>query len=381
MKNIFSFLLIEPEDSKGLDTLLKRNLIFFGLLGSSIIALCIVLALRFSPAIYLIIPALCIPFIMVFWFRWYLLTFIKRMDRDKFVTRLSQKKIKYLESIIQDSDDIIFTLDNDSLILKFNKGAESHLGYSQEEIVGKPLSHLFVKEKEINSIISKTREIKNAISDEVLIKTKYGDIRHLNLSISEMNYGRSSHLNGFVVTAKDITEKKKLERELRRKNDQLNKLAITDSLTKLYNARYFYEQIKRELKRFKRTPDKKLSLIFLDIDHFKELNDTEGHQMGDHVLNSLGLIIKVCIREDIDSGYRYGGDEFVIILPDTGKEQANVVAIRIQKQYSAFKFGITSLSIGITEAELNDSEESIVKRADNAMYSSKRSGRALISIQ
>ncbi|MBD3315604.1 MAG: diguanylate cyclase, partial [Chitinivibrionales bacterium] len=100
---------------------------------------------------------------------------------------------------------------------------------------------------------------------------------------------------GLVVTAKDITEKKKLEIELRKKNEQLSRLAITDSLTELYNVRHFHHQMQRELRRLHRHPGRRLALIMIDIDHFKELNDTQGHQLGDHVLYELAQVIKACI--------------------------------------------------------------------------------------
>jgi len=119
----------------------------------------------------------------------------------------------------------------------------------------------------------------------------------------------------------------------------------------------------------------------MDIDHFKELNDTEGHQVGDAVLKALGQVVKACIRKDVDSGYRYGGDEFAVILPDTDKVQAKVAADRIQKQFGAFKFGRISLSIGIAEARIGETEKTLVKRVDECLYKSKRDGRARITLE
>jgi diguanylate cyclase (GGDEF)-like protein len=190
----------------------------------------------------------------------------------------------------------------------------------------------------------------------------------------------TARIIGMVVTAKDITEKKKLELELLKKNELLEKLAITDPMTELYNPRHFYDQIKRELSRLKRNPGRVLSLALLDVDHFKEYNDTEGHQRGDEVLKSLATIMKGSIRRDIDSCYRYGGDEFIILLPDTDKVHAQVVAERIQKQFNSLKLGRTSLSIGIAQANETEDEMSLVKRADEMMYQSKKGGRGRISM-
>jgi diguanylate cyclase (GGDEF)-like protein/PAS domain S-box-containing protein len=294
--------------------------------------------------------------------------------------RRIQSKSNYQESIIQDSTDIIYTTDIDGYILKFNKGSELHFGYTQEDIVGRPLKHLFVNEGDERKILGDVLLTGKSTNEEIPMKTKAGEIILLNLSISEMK-NDYNQIIGLVVTAKDITEKKKLEMELVKKNELLSKLAITDSLTELYNVRYFYDQISKEINRFKRAPQRKLSLMLLDIDHFKDLNDTEGHQIGDAVLKALGQVIKVCIRKDVDTGYRYGGDEFAVILPDTDKLQAKVAADRIQKQFGAFRFGKISLSFGIAEAKPSETEKTLVKRVDECLYKSKRDGRGRITLE
>ena len=314
-----------------------------------------------------------------FWFYRYVSDFAKKMEKNQLTARRIQGKSSYFESILDDSTDIIFTTDMDAFILKFNKGSEMHFGYTQEEIVGVPLKQLFVNEADERKIINAVLLTGKSVNEEIPMKTKQGEIILLNLSISEMK-NDASQIIGLVVTAKDITEKKKLEDELRKKNELLSKLAITDGLTELYNVRHFYDQIVRELSRLKRNPQRKLSLMLIDIDHFKELNDTEGHQAGDQVLRSLGQVIKVCIRKDVDTGFRYGGDEFAVILPDTDRNQAKVAAERIAKQFGAFKFGRVSLSIGIAEAKAGEDEKSIVKRTDEALYRSKREGRARITL-
>jgi diguanylate cyclase (GGDEF)-like protein len=216
-------------------------------------------------------------------------------------------------------------------------------------------------------------EVKS-VNVEIPMKTKSGQKIVVNMTMSKMKDG------GFVITGQDITEKKILEEELQQKNELLNKLAITDTLTGLYNCRHFYNVIKGELSRHKRYPERILSVVYIDVDKFKEYNDSEGHQMGDEVLKSLGEVINVCIRKDVDAGFRYGGDEFVIIMPDTTMDQAKIGAERIQKQFGAFKFGQTSLSIGIAEAEHEDDEKSFVRRADFAMYRSKRRGKNRITL-
>ncbi len=317
--------------------------------------------------------------VLFYGFHRYIREFARRMEKNQLTVRRIQGKSNYLESILDDSTDIIFTTDMDAFILKFNKGSEMHFGYTQEEIVGVPLKQLFVNEADERKIFNAVLLSGKSVNEEIPMKTKQGEIILLNLSISEMK-NDLEQIIGLVVTAKDITEKKKLEMELVKKNELLSKLAITDSLTELFNVRHFYDQIVRELSRLKRNPQRKLSLMLIDIDHFKELNDTEGHQVGDQVLRSLGQVIKVCIRKDVDAGFRYGGDEFAVILPDTDRNQARVAAERIAKQFGAFKFGRVSLSVGIAEAKAGEDEKSIVKRTDEALYRSKREGRARITL-
>ncbi|MDD5675433.1 MAG: sensor domain-containing diguanylate cyclase [Chitinivibrionales bacterium] len=325
------------------------------------------------------IGQICAGFALLFWFRWYARGYAAQLEKAQVGIRRAQNKSNYFEGILQNSTDIIFTVDIEGYILKFNKGAELHLGYTQSEIVGVPFKTLFVNEADERKILDMVLLTGKSANAEISLKTVVGEVILVNISVAEMK-SESGQIVGLVVTAKDITEKKKLELELIKTNKLLGLLAITDSLTGLYNARHFYDQLKKEFVRLRRNLDRKFSLVLMDIDHFKEFNDTEGHQMGDQVLKGLGEVINVCIRKDIDMGFRYGGDEFTILLPDTDKQSAQVVARRIQKQFGAFRFGRTSLSVGIAEARADEDEKILVNKADEAMYQSKHEGRARITV-
>ncbi|MBN2189388.1 MAG: GGDEF domain-containing protein [Chitinispirillaceae bacterium] len=317
--------------------------------------------------------------LFIWWLRNHVREYAEKITKSKLIAKRFQNISKYFESILQDSTDIIFTLDTEGYILKFNRGAQIHFGYTQEEIVGKPLTQLFQNESDHRKVLANVLRDGKTVNEEIPLKANSGSIILVNLSMSEMK-NDSNQIIGLVGTAKDITEKKQLEMELLRKNEQLEQLVISDPLTGLYNSRHFYEQIRRELSRLRRNPGRKLTIVMLDIDYFKQLNDTEGHQMGDHTLKSLANVIRVCIRKDIDTAYRYGGDEFILLLPDTDKHQARVVTDRIQKQYGAFKFGSTSLSMGIAEAMTGEDDTSLIRRSDEALYASKRDGRARITV-
>jgi diguanylate cyclase (GGDEF)-like protein len=166
--------------------------------------------------------------------------------------------------------------------------------------------------------------------------------------------------------------------------EKLEKLAITDGLTKLYNLRHFYNQLEVEVDRSNRYGHS-LGLLLLDIDRFKDYNDTYGHLEGDKVLIRLSQTISSCLRT-MDSAYRYGGEEFTIILPETGGAEAKTVAHRIREAVAAEKFipepnkpDQVTISIGVTEYCQEEEFADFIKRADKAMYLSKLDGRNKVS--
>lgn len=171
-----------------------------------------------------------------------------------------------------------------------------------------------------------------------------------------------------------------LKQERNRLLKEMERLAITDGLTKLYNSRHFFRQIKQELKRNERY-QRHLSLLILDIDHFKHYNDTWGHLEGDKVLMAIGRIINDCMRS-MDTAFRYGGEEFAVLLPETDLKQACVVGYRIKDLIGREIFepepGVhQSITISIGASELKPGEDftSFIRRTDQALYRSKENGR------
>lgn len=187
-----------------------------------------------------------------------------------------------------------------------------------------------------------------------------------------------------LLRLKRVLKERRLTQERLHMLEELKKLSITDGLTQLYNSRYFYSQIKGEIERFKRYGHK-LSMLLLDIDHFKDYNDTHGHLEGDRILVRIGRIIKTCLRK-MDTAYRYGGEEFTIILPGTPGEEAKTVAERLRTAVAAEDFtggdhpgSRITISIGVTQYCHDEPVSSFVQRADQAMYQSKQSGRNKVS--
>ena len=155
-----------------------------------------------------------------------------------------------------------------------------------------------------------------------------------------------------------------IERNLRK---ELSRLSITDSLTGLYNQRHFYTRLRDEVTRAKRQKHP-LSLILLDLDNFKEYNDTFGHLEGDEMLRKVGQIINNSIREGVDSGYRYGGDEFAIII-ESNLNVAKEIGRRIQMSLKE-KSNITA-SIGYKKFSEEMSDKELVSEADKNLYRAK----------
>ena len=233
-----------------------------------------------------------------------------------------------------------------------------------------------------------TKLIKRDSASDVIVITGYSD----DFSYEEaINIGASDfvikpvRLEELLLRLKRVLKERKLTNERIRMMEKLQKLAITDGLTRLYNSRSFYTQLELEIDRIKRYQHP-LTLLLLDIDHFKDYNDTYGHLEGDKVLVRFSQIIRSCLRTN-DSAYRYGGEEFTVILPETAGEEARTVAQRIRAALEAEPFSpmdgevvTVTISIGVTEYSPKEELSTFIQRADQAMYHSKRSGRNKVSM-
>ncbi len=188
-----------------------------------------------------------------------------------------------------------------------------------------------------------------------------------------------------LLRVRRVLRERELTDERNRMMEKLQKLAVTDGLTALYNSRHFFSQLELEVDRSVRYQHP-LSLLLIDIDHFKDFNDAFGHLEGDKVLVRFSQILRSCLRAN-DSAYRYGGEEFTVILPETGAEEARTVAQRIRMALEAEIFHPASgptvtktISIGVTEYSAAEPMSALIRRADEAMYLSKQRGRNRVSV-
>ncbi|WP_029935713.1 GGDEF domain-containing protein [Thiomicrospira pelophila] len=182
-------------------------------------------------------------------------------------------------------------------------------------------------------------------------------------------------LVGEIENAKNRTEiyAKSLEEKVAERTLQLEEQAQLDPLTNLYNQRVMQELLSRDLATSKRR-QVKLSLVYFDIDQFKNINDTHGHLKGDDVLKSIGKAMLNNVRST-DIACRYGGDEFCIILPDCGADEAKVICKKIMNEFNE-KYPDYSFSVGIAETGLDEyiDGDQLIKIADDKMYQAKKDG-------
>ncbi len=229
--------------------------------------------------------------------------------------------------------------------------------------------------------------IKKEYDSDVIVITGYSE----NYSYEEaVKKGASDfvfkpvRLEELLLRLNRVLRERRLKKHRNQILKKLEKLAITDGLTKLHNSRHFYYAIELEIGRSNRY-NHPLGLLLLDIDNFKHYNDSFGHLEGDKVLYTIGRTIKSLLRT-MDSAYRYGGEEFTIILPETNIAKAETVGQRIRAAIESAQFFpepekpvSVTISVGVTQYSPQETVSSFVQRADKAMYISKQHGKNLVT--
>lgn len=238
----------------------------------------------------------------------------------------------------------------------------------------------------IDSIGEKAREVMDLFAVDPgemkpfsqLMQEANDELRRLNFSYEQVVLE--------LKQAKQTAEQ--LALNLKEANDKLRKLAFRDDLTGLYNHRYFQEILEAEIQRSIRY-NHPVSLLLLDVDFFKRVNDTYGHPAGDHVLRQISLKMAKLVRH-CDIVARYGGEEFAIILPEIRKSGAKVLAQRIRRGIEQLQITITSqqleitVSVGVSSTDdiegVKDARAALISNADQALYTAKRNGRNRVEI-
>ncbi len=286
-----------------------------------------------------------------------------------------EAKKSFLETLIESSPDAITANDSEGYFTFFSKGAEEIFGYSQDEIIGKPVYDYYEggrnTAREVIDILKRDGKIKN-YGTNIICRNK--EIIPVDLSAALLK-SPDGDLLGAVAVSKDMRQRVALQ-------NKLMELSIRDELTGLFNYRHFHNVIVSEISRADRQR-RFLSLILFDLDGFKEYNDNYGHLKGDEALKEIGGILRRSIRDDVDSAFRYGGDEFTILLPDADADVGQRISKRLGDKISSVFNNRITISSGVVEYDFICSPEEFIRRADTAMYKAKTLGgnRAVRSME
>jgi len=305
-----------------------------------------------------------------------------------------------LQQIVDGSSVATFVIDQNHVITHWNKACQRLTGKPAAEMVGtqeqwrafypdkRPVMADLILEgariKEIAcfypGIFRKSALIEGAYEAEAFFPN-FGETGRWIYFTAAPLFDSVGEIIGAIETLQDITAQRQAEAALKQSEERYRQLSITDNLTGLFNSRHFYSELKSEIARTLRHGHP-LSLMLVDVDHFKQWNDSYGHLEGDRLLEQLGRIIRNCLRGG-DTAYRLGGDEFVVLLPETELESARMVAERLRSMFAARhqplppadRMAPCTLSIGVASYESSEAFKDFVGRADFGAYQAKHQGR------
>ncbi len=293
------------------------------------------------------------------------------------------------QEILENVATGVYVVTADREILYWNKAAEKITGFPENEIVGLKCYETRLKHLDDNGVnlcknecpLVKSVKTRKKIEEKLWVHTKDSSIKHI--LVKTIPLYRKGKAVGAVETFDDISQIDEIERI----NRELKEMSIKDELTNLYNKRGLYELLGSIIAKAGRGV--KSAVLMIDIDKFKKVNDRCGHIEGDRILVKLSERLKKSLRiEDMifrPVSARFGGDEFVVILEigeKTSKENVMFIAERISKSLNEIEtcVGPLKVSIGITPVFENDNAEKLLNRADNALYSSKISGKPVYTV-
>lgn len=287
----------------------------------------------------------------------------------------------------------ILILDRDFRVSMWNQFMENHSGMTPKSVHGKCLFDLFpeIDQDWFRQKCDPVFELRSPAfiiweQRPFLFKfhayrpiTSYSEDMYQNVTMFPLT-SLSGEVEQICTVVYDVTHEAVSKRRFESANAQLQQMSRTDGLTGLFNRRYWEEQCEFEYKRSMRT-GQDTSLVILDIDHFKKINDNYGHPAGDQVIKTMAKIITTAVRETDIAG-RYGGEEFTVILPDTDAKSAKLVAERIRKlterlpvEYEGQAINFT-VSVGIAMLDPSYGSHLIwLDRADKGLYEAKETGR------
>ena len=292
----------------------------------------------------------------------------------------------HYKKVLDNLYDGIYLLSEDRKIIYWNNGAEQHTGYAKSEVMNVPCHEVLrhVDDKG-SSLCNESCPVFHTIQDntlrevDVYLSHKEGHRIPVSMRIAPMKDSKNQ-----VVVAVEICGEGSPKYTMQQKLKEMKQIALLDPLTEVGNRRFLEMNIRgklEELERYKWP----FGILFVDIDHFKNVNDTYGHETGDRVINMVSKTISHSLRS-FDVMGRWGGEEFVVIVVNVQEEQLYLVAERLRRlvEQSSITNGSdavhVTVSIGGTIGQPGDDIHSILRRADHLMYESKLAGRNCISM-
>jgi diguanylate cyclase (GGDEF)-like protein/PAS domain S-box-containing protein len=272
---------------------------------------------------------------------------------------------------IIDKHILLVNTDQTGKVTKVSSAFCEQTGYSREQLITGKLQCLLTQENSALVLQQRYQEArqKGFVSVETQEKNAYGGLYWVKLQI-EPQYDGNGNLIGYTEIREDISTQKKLE-----------ELWMTDQLTGLFNRSRLDELFDAELRRANRYGTH-FSILLLDIDHFKQINDTHGHLVGDDVLYAAAKLLQENIR-DVDILGRWGGEEFLFILPNTNQSEALILAEKLRNTLRDHPFtpvNKLTASIGISSFIAGVDADELFKRADDALYRAKAKGRDRVEL-
>ncbi len=286
----------------------------------------------------------------------------------------TKAKLKLLAKAMEQTDELVRITDKEGIITYVNDAFVAHSGYKHIELLDHPSNILksgqhddaFYKELWETVLAGKT------YSNVLANKKKDGQLYYEELTISPM-FDDDGIIQNFVATGKDITQRIQME-------EQLKQYATTDELTRLSNRRRGNEILDIEIDRVHRYQSS-FAVLMIDIDHFKKINDTFGHDTGDQVLQEISKVISLHIRKS-DALMRWGGEEFLIVTAHMSQDESIIFANKLKNAVNSYTFDVgtdITISIGIAICRTDDTKSTLLKRVDKALYKAKNSGRNCVA--